>query len=436
MRISTIHAFCQSLLHAFPLEAGLPPQFSVLEDMDAASLLADAREAVLAGNGAPGRQIALLAGLVGAEDFSKTVGALMRDRYKLAECLRASNGLPGLRLRLAQLPGLEDGEDPASVIAALCDVPDAVARAAAALLNHKNKTPRDLATKMRDWLAQDAEARALSWEIWPGLVPHRQGHAAHGAGRRCGRWRRRLDRILAGQQKLAACRLLEATEALLALAGPVLDHDEARKRNAGLLAYDDLIAIAQRVLKDPGSAWVLFKPDGGLRPRAAGRGAGHQPGAMGHRRRADGRVLRQRGALGSAPSSRLATSSRRSTASRAPMRCGFGIWEGTTQRRVLDQGGSFRKVELNVSFRSTAPVLALVDAVFADGAARAGVVADGAVLQHRRTAPAMPGRSSCGRCCARRTSRSRRPGRCPTPPRRSPTPRPCWPRRWPPASPG
>ncbi|RYI98658.1 MAG: double-strand break repair helicase AddA, partial [Acetobacteraceae bacterium] len=155
MRISTIHAFCQSLLHAFPLEAGLPPQFSVLEDMDAASLLADAREAVLAANATPRAQVALLAGLVGADDFSKTVNALMRDREKLAECLRASNGLPGLVLRLGRLLRLEDGEDVGSVTAALCDVPDALARAAAALLNHKNKTPRDLATKMRAWLAQD-----------------------------------------------------------------------------------------------------------------------------------------------------------------------------------------------------------------------------------------------------------------------------------------
>ena len=74
MRISTIHSFCQSLLHAFPLEAGLPPQFSVVEEADAAALLADAREAVLAGGQAPPENLALLAGLVSAEDFSAVVG--------------------------------------------------------------------------------------------------------------------------------------------------------------------------------------------------------------------------------------------------------------------------------------------------------------------------------------------------------------------------
>ena len=63
---------------------------------------------------------------------------------------------------------------------------------------------------------------------------------------------------------LAGCRLLAATESLLALAHPVLGHFDARKRGAGLMAYDDLIATAERVLRDPGSAWVLFKLDGGL----------------------------------------------------------------------------------------------------------------------------------------------------------------------------
>jgi ATP-dependent helicase/nuclease subunit A len=417
MRISTIHGFCQSLLHAFPLEAGLPPQFSVLEDMDAASLLADAREAVLSANTAPLAQITLMAGLVGAEDFSRTVGALMRDREKLAECLRASNGLAGLRLRLARLLALEDGEDSASVTAALCEVPDALAQAAAALVNHKNKTPRELATKMREWLAQDATARALSWEVWPGLFLTDKG-TPRAALSGDAVMAAEIERILAGQQRLAACRLLEATEALLALAGPVLEHYEARKRSAGLLAYDDLITIAQRVLKDPGSAWVLFKLDGGLdhvlldeaqdtNPAQwgiaaalteeffAGAGA-ERHGTNGAERRGTNGMERR----GTAGAERHEANSvqRREGAGRTIFAVGdikqaiygfqgadargFGTWEGTYQRRVRDQGGNFEKVELNVSFRSTAPVLALVDAVFADGAARAGVVPDGASLRH------------------------------------------------------
>ena len=112
MRISTIHAFCQSLLHAFPLEAGLPPQFSVLEDMDAAQMLAEARESVLSGGQVAPAQVALLAGLVGADDFSKSVAALMRDRARLATALRATNGLPGLRLRISAATIFEKSSAP------------------------------------------------------------------------------------------------------------------------------------------------------------------------------------------------------------------------------------------------------------------------------------------------------------------------------------
>ena len=71
MRISTIHGFCQSLLHAFPLEAGLPPQFRVLEEADAAALHAEAREAVLSGAAAGARRWPLLAGLVDAGSFAE-----------------------------------------------------------------------------------------------------------------------------------------------------------------------------------------------------------------------------------------------------------------------------------------------------------------------------------------------------------------------------
>lgn len=48
LRIDTIHAFCQSLLRRFPLEARLPPNFQVLDERNSSELLADCRNAVLA----------------------------------------------------------------------------------------------------------------------------------------------------------------------------------------------------------------------------------------------------------------------------------------------------------------------------------------------------------------------------------------------------
>ena len=46
-RSLTIHAFCQSLLRRFPLEAGVPPEFAVLDERSAGEALAEAVETVI-----------------------------------------------------------------------------------------------------------------------------------------------------------------------------------------------------------------------------------------------------------------------------------------------------------------------------------------------------------------------------------------------------
>ena len=47
MKIQTLHAFCQSLLGRFPLEAGVAPHFQVLDERTAAEMLDSARIEVL-----------------------------------------------------------------------------------------------------------------------------------------------------------------------------------------------------------------------------------------------------------------------------------------------------------------------------------------------------------------------------------------------------
>ncbi len=50
LKIQTIHAFCESLLHQFPLEANVPGHFEALQEIEQANMLAQARSQALGGN--------------------------------------------------------------------------------------------------------------------------------------------------------------------------------------------------------------------------------------------------------------------------------------------------------------------------------------------------------------------------------------------------
>ncbi len=84
LRIGTIHAFCQSLLARFPLEAGLSPRFALLEEADGRLAQSDALEAVLARD-PPGLREAI--GHVAAHRKLGELRLLMDDLLADRECL-------------------------------------------------------------------------------------------------------------------------------------------------------------------------------------------------------------------------------------------------------------------------------------------------------------------------------------------------------------
>src|SRR5690606_4599407 len=48
LKVQTIHAFCERLLQRFPLEANVPPGFTVLDEAHAQTLMREATDATLA----------------------------------------------------------------------------------------------------------------------------------------------------------------------------------------------------------------------------------------------------------------------------------------------------------------------------------------------------------------------------------------------------
>jgi ATP-dependent helicase/nuclease subunit A len=390
MRIATLHAFAQSVLRGFPLEAGLAPGFSVLEEMDAAAQLAAARDAALPETA----EAARLATLTDAKGIAKLLEGLRRDEAKLREALR--QGPEALAARLERKLGLMPGAclEALELEAATGMDAQALSRASGGLRTSGNDNDVKRGEALRGILALDAAGRLAGLSAWEDLFLTDKGQVRRqfvtkSAGAQQAMIQaamteegERLRDLRARRQALA---LKEATMAAIALGLPVLEDFNLAKRRIGRLDYEDLIAAALRLLENPGAAWVLYKLDGGLDHLLLDEAQDSNPAQWGLARALTAEFFAGEG-------QERAASPRTVFAVGDVKQSIFGF-------QGADAGGlpreaayfrnaarmaemAFREVPLTVSFRSAPPVLALVDAVFADGAARAGVVEEGSMLRH------------------------------------------------------
>lgn len=393
MRIGTIHAFCQALLRRFPLEAGISPHFQVIEDADAESRLAVAREAALAEAHTDEARAALdhVAPLASAKRFAGLVEDLRRDAERLETARNA-----GLRAPHRALGATAASErellDEAVRWSGDGSVREAIVEIAAN--DACAPTVRERCRRMLDWLARDPGQRVSTWNEWFSAFHNADGAPCRPSAlvneKLC---RARPDlrvalvieqlRVGEAMDRCRTLRLADISAALLALAAPVSEAYDSRKESAALLDYDDLIARTAAVLRDPGVAWVLYKLDGGLDHLLLDEVQDTAPAQW----RIAGALTEEffagKGA-NEAHRTVFAVGDRKQSiySFQGADPDEFDRWASIMRERVVDSGRAWRDVALDVSFRSTAPILAVVDAVFADPTAAAGVVEPGTPMRH------------------------------------------------------
>ena len=126
LKIKTIHAFCERLLHLFPFEANVPSRFEVADDLRQAELLRRARREVLAeansGKGQLGAAVQRIMDECGPEAFEDLIKEAMRhsaisraqSSQAPAEILPRSLGLvEGRNIARVEREMVEDGIAPA-----------------------------------------------------------------------------------------------------------------------------------------------------------------------------------------------------------------------------------------------------------------------------------------------------------------------------------
>ncbi|QCB43052.1 double-strand break repair helicase AddA [Sphingomonas sp. PAMC26645] len=267
LRIQTIHGFCQGLLAAFPVEAGLTPGFRPLEAREEAGLAREALASMLSDAEREGRERPVE--IVGRLSLRLGEGGAEAFLLACARALPALEALPvGIQPWLRRELGLPSG-DIDEAIAEWCDALDldAIARIAAANRTWGTATGQAAAATVQRWL--DSEDRAATLDELASVV-------LTGTGTQRKASKKLIDaepdyEILARDLGEACTDVLSmvqrATYCDLLADGLEVGRDYARgyalaKRRAGAVDFDDLIATTVALLDQPGiGEWVRYKLD-------------------------------------------------------------------------------------------------------------------------------------------------------------------------------
>jgi ATP-dependent helicase/nuclease subunit A len=273
LRVQTIHAFAQGLLAGFPSEAGLTPGFRPLEGREE-QVLARATLAEMLVAAEHEGDLGLIRDL---QDLSLRLGeggaeAFLRACARAPEAMTALGPREGVEARLRHVFALPLG-DVGELIARECgdDLFDVAALRRIGAMNAQwgTKGGTDRASICEQWLAAAPADRARLLDglhaVWgksdgglrsfgKGQAPQDPDYAAlaEAAFACCAR--------LVGLRKTAAM-LLPLAAGLRAGQSYALAYGAA-KRAAGLVDFDDLIREAEKLLLTPGMGeWVRYKLD-------------------------------------------------------------------------------------------------------------------------------------------------------------------------------
>jgi ATP-dependent helicase/nuclease subunit A len=401
MKILTLHAFCESLLGRFPLEAGLAPHFQVMDEREAAECLEDAKLRVLAaarGGSNPEVTAALaeVTGHINEDDFGDLLKDLTGVRDRLRRLIEHHGSLDHLIAALYRKLGARQGETigdihlTAATDAAIDEV--ALRRAAAAMLQG-SKNDQKAGQKIADWLAAPTEERVRTINDYMGAYFTQAGSQRvtlvykaalaidPGASETLTIEAERFGEM---RERVRSAVTAIATSALLRIGKALIDAFEVCKQERGRLDYDDLILLARALLEaEGGVSWVMFKLDGGIDHILLDEAQDTNPDQW-----ALVRSLAEEFFSGEGAGDRLRTlfvvgDPKQSIYSfqRADPDA-FGEMREYFQQRTKEAESNWRDVDLDISFRSTFSVLRAVDAVFAMDDARDGVTAPDVTIKH------------------------------------------------------
>ena len=391
LKIQTIHSFCQEVLKRFPIEAKISPYFEVMDDRTAKEVLDILQEKLLQKiEQEPDSKAAQSLGYITANIsefvFPKIMNSITANRNKIQRLFATFDSVDELVFSTAEKLGIDESDNAEDLVAnyfisfdrdKLKSIMEALAQS--------TKTDQDralvLANNLSGLIDYDSfkdvfflkgknEVRAKlaakkAVEFCPDVVEFCLDIA---------------DELLALENKIASISLFKATKSVLYLAEDLILGYNNYKKNHSKMDYEDLIVITRKLLESREVAdWVLYKLDGGIDNVLIDEAQDTSPDQW-----AIVKAIVQDFFAGNStrvePRTVFVVGDRKQSIYSFQ---GADPAEFEKMRQYfVSKSEDFMQVRLDVSFRSTAAILEMVDNLFLNPIASKGVVLNGEYAAH------------------------------------------------------
>jgi len=286
LKIQTIHAFCEALLHQFPLEANIPGHFEMMDDLDRSMLLEEAQNRVIRdslNNSGSGHYVNLsqsfqtIRSHASDHAIDKGIDHLIRHREAFGKWVSQS-----------EFGTVSSAMDP--------------------LWKHFGLTPQDQTSKLLEEFCKDTAYRPADLNVLADLLAAKGGKStdepleiireiiactdsaklhrlrqqlflktdgearaylvSHNFMKDNGlteKFRDEQERLIRQSEQLKSLEVLKASEAIFTVGDAILSEFANLKRQRGLLDFEDLIVRAASLLnRNEISQWIQYKLDGGI----------------------------------------------------------------------------------------------------------------------------------------------------------------------------
>ncbi|MBJ7577302.1 double-strand break repair helicase AddA [Devosia sp. MC532] len=270
LRILTIHAFCEAVLHRFPIEAGVPFDFAVIEDDRQEQMILSAREGVMA-DGLRGKEnaqaVESLFGLMSDHAISEAIAVALSEGARLEPVLADIAEAKARLRKIAGFSGRSFAEIRADIPAHTLLIADTLTqiRSHCAVKPEGDGCVDVLARLTPETLTAEELRRAFftkAGEPRKKLLLKADDTGNPGLNDLL---TREQERIIALEEEAKASALVERSEAVLDVVAAIHARYEDEKRRHSLLDFDDLIEKLGTLFanKELGP-WVQYKLDAGI----------------------------------------------------------------------------------------------------------------------------------------------------------------------------